>query len=66
MAEVLATAHAPNVCQYCRRVFDSNKEKGIHATLEHAGEQPLKFSACSFCGARRYLSLGPCDCQKAS
>lgn len=63
-----ATAHAPNVCQVCMEVFDSPKEKAVHATLDHdlrrtgGDSETLKFAACTACGARTYIALGRCEC----
>lgn len=42
--------------------FDSLLEKGVHVTLDHVGEEPLKFAACTACGNRTYIILGTCDC----
>lgn len=63
--KTFSTTHHPKVCQYCRQEFDSIRDKGIHATLEHAGEQPLKFAACTACGNRTYLIMDTCDCGRS-
>lgn len=59
---ILSTVHDPKSCQYCRLIFPSTSEKGVHATLAHPRQEPLKFAACEACGARTYLALGTCQC----
>lgn len=49
------------VCQYCRLIFETTTEKLVHATLEHAGETPIRFRLCP-CSQRVFFGQTCPDC----